>query len=88
MESNEEKLEQIVKSVVDTLKFHGAEIKEMTISRKGIPCFKIRVSQKGVKKSLQDTLDLVYWTLWTLLYGKYDESKKDLVVGLDYEEVE
>ena len=84
----ESKLDLIINSVVDTLKFHGVTIDNIELSPRGIPRISVSISKSKRYKSLDDTLDLVYWTMWILLYGKYDESKEELKINLDYIEVD
>ena len=84
----DERLESLIGSVVSTLDFHGVTIKGMKLSRLGLPSFKVAVSKKKRSKSLDDTLNFTYWTLWTLLYGKYEDSKSELKLNLDYTEEE
>lgn len=86
--NSSERLDEVVQSVIDTLNFQGVTILEMDILEDDIPYFKVAMSKKKRYRTEQDTLDFVYWTLWSLIYGKYSEDKSDLKIVLDYKEVE
>lgn len=87
-ESSVDNLNEAIQAVVDTFKFHGVSITNMDISGY-IPSFDVIVSKSQKIKSLEDTLDFVYWTLWTLIYGKYDKEKFfEKEIELNYKEVE
>lgn len=84
----DKKLEGLVESVVDTFAFQGVKITNLELTRSGVPHFYVTVSKQKRSKSLEETLNFTYWTLWTLLYGQYDSSKEELEINLSYEEIE
>lgn len=84
--NDKNKLDNLINDIVNTLKFYGAEITGIDLSPKGLPSIRIIVHSRERKKSLQEVLDLAYWSLWTLLYGEYSDDKKDLKINLLYDE--
>lgn len=80
-------LENLVESVVTTFKFHGVSITGFDLDEEGVPSFSVIISEKKRRKSLEDTLNFVYWTLWSLVYGKHEESSTERII-LNYKEVE
>ena len=80
-------LNPVIDQVIDTLKFHGVEITNVSITGWS-PSFKIIVYSKSLKKDLQTTLNFAYWVLWTLVYGKYSDDKSNLKIALDYSTVD
>ena len=89
--SNDEVLEDVVSQVIDTFKFHGITLTGMEVpetnSSLDYPLFKIQISKSKRYRSLEDTLTLAYWTLWTVVYGEHSEDKTNLKIKLEYKEV-
>lgn len=85
--SLDKKLDDIINQVIDTFSFHGVSVTDMTLEPDGTPSFSVSISKQKRYRTLDDTLNFVYWTLWTLLYGEYAEEKSDLILNLDYKEV-
>lgn len=85
MEDQSEKiLNDAVSQVINTLKFYGIELVNMEVSEKGPPSFKVQVVESKSKRELKDTLDIAYWILWSLVYGKRTEENSDNKINLTY----
>lgn len=82
--SEEVILDNAVSQVVNTLKFYGVEIINMEVSEKGPPSFKVQIISSKSKREIKDTLNIVYWSLWSLVYGKYTDENKNNKIVLNY----
>lgn len=80
------KLDELISKVISTFKFHGITIRNMKFEG-GLPEFDIEISKSKRFRDLKDELDFAYWTLWTLIYGEYSDSRTEQIV-LNYVEVE
>ena len=87
-ENIDKQLDDILAKVIDTFAFHGVTITSMDILPTGKPIFSVTINKQKMYRTLQDTLDFVYWSLWTLLFGEYSEDKKSLELILNYKEVD
>ena len=82
---NDKQINEAINQVIDTLKFNGFTVERFDLSNKGVPQVDILINTQTQFRSLEDTLDLTYWSFWTLLYGPYDEEKsKRLKLNLNY----
>lgn len=82
MENN---LDELISKVITTFKFHGVEIKKMKLNKE-VPEFDITISKSKKIRDTKEELDFVYWTLWSLIYGKYTEGRSEEII-LNYKEV-
>lgn len=87
--TDSETIDTAINQVLDTFKFHGITITSVNLLKEGYPSVNIRISKQKMYRTLDDTLNFAYWTLWTLFYGSYDKSKDQYKLELNYyEEVE
>ena len=81
----DEQINEAINQVVDTLKFNGITVESFDLSEKGVPQVNIMIDKQIQFRKLEDTLDLAYWSFWTLLYGPYDKEKSErLKLELNY----
>lgn len=81
----DKQINEAINQVVDTLKFNGVTVESFDLSEKGVPQVSIMIDKQKQFRKLEDTLDLAYWSFWTLLYGSYDKEKSErLKLELNY----
>lgn len=81
----EEKLcteEKVVNHTIAALSSMGVDLISLDISN-NTPIFYISINKLKFD-TIDDLLNSVYWVLWTLVYGKQDDSNKDLSIELKY----
>lgn len=87
-EINDEKLTNLSDHVVNTLKFYGVKLVKMELEPNIVPTVYVNLYKKKLKKSVEETLNIVYWVFWSFLYGQYSNKKaKTCKLQLNYNEV-
>lgn len=83
-EDDKEVVEKVVDLVSGTLINMGVTL--VGFENLSIPTYYVKVDRKKLVESLENTMTAVYWTLWTLTYGKFQKLDKRRI-DLRYEEV-
>lgn len=84
-ENPDDKLKSAVDQLISTIEWHGVKLVKAELDESP-PHIYINLYKVNLKKSTNETLNLVYWSFWTLIYGKYSKKKfKKHKLKIDYE---
>ncbi len=72
---NDKQLTDLSDHIVNTLKFYGVTLVKIEIDQESIPVIYVNIYKKKLKKSLDETLTIVYWVFWSFFYGQYSKKK-------------
>ena len=85
MDEQSKKINTAVEQVINTLKFYGVELVRMELKDNRAPFFQVKIIDDLMKRDLNTTLNITYWTLWTLIYGSRDDTNHNLSIKLEYD---
>jgi len=78
--------DKVADLVVNLLKSQGVVLRNINCDKED-PEFTIDIQKDKMIYSLEDTLRSCYGILWTMTYGKLNDSNKDYRISLMYNEV-